>query len=183
MLHCLHPGAFVSKAVERKDTFLLSQLLCLHRFSGIKAFLCYFLFIFIKWNTREEKQCTVKASTTKQIEITWPYTQIKKFEEILVVLPYMIAVSKDFEMVFHCRITCCFSCRMLLIWIRQGKSPFVQLLSGIVKLFSVFHFSVSYYLYVLLSHIRETPHLFFHSTVTPVLRNTKAPTTWRVFKM
>lgn len=93
----LYPGAFVSMAVERKDTFLLSQLVCLDRFSGIKAFLCYFLFIFIKRNTREERQCIIKAPTTTQIEITWPYNQIKKFhnEGILIVLPYIIAVSKD----------------------------------------------------------------------------------------
>lgn len=181
----LYPGAFVSKAVERKDTFLLSQLVCLDRFSGIKAFLCYFLFIFIKRNTREEKQCIIKAPTTTQIEITWPYNQIKKFhnEGILIVLPYIIAASKDSEVVFHCRITCCFSCRILFIQIRQGKSPLVPLISGILKLFSVFHFSTSHYVNVLLLHIRETPHLFFHSIVTPGLRNTKAPTTWKVFKM
>lgn len=33
--------------------------------------------LFIKWNTGEEKRCTIKAPTTKQIEITWPYTQSK----------------------------------------------------------------------------------------------------------
>lgn len=181
----LHPGAFVSKAVERKDIFLLSQLEYLDRFLGIKAFLCYFLFIFIKWNTREEKRCFTKAPTTKQIEIAWQYTQIKKFhnEEILVVVPYLIAVRKHFEMVFHCRITCCFSCITLFIQIRQGKYPLVQLISGILKLFSVLHFSTPHYVDVLLSHIRETPHLFFCSIVTPGLRSTKAPITWKVFKM
>lgn len=145
----------------------------------------FFLFIFIKRNTREEKQCIIKTPTTKQIEIAWPYTEIKKFhnEEILVMLPYIIAVSKDFEVVFHCRITCCFSCGTLLIQIRQGKSPLVQLISGMLKLFSVFHFSTSHYVNVLLSHIRETPHLFFHNIVTPGLRNTKAPTTWMVVWM
>lgn len=40
-------GAFMTKTMERKDTFLLSQLVCLDRFSGIKAFFYYSLFIFM----------------------------------------------------------------------------------------------------------------------------------------
>lgn len=88
-----------------------------------------------------------KGPTTKQIEIVWPYTQIKKLhnEEILVVLPYMTAMSEDFEMVFHCRITCCFPCITLLIQIRQGKSPLVQLISGILNPFQCFGISLFYF--------------------------------------
>lgn len=41
-----YPVAFTGKPVERKGTFLLSQLVCLDRFSSIKALLCYSLPIF-----------------------------------------------------------------------------------------------------------------------------------------
>lgn len=65
----------------------------------------------------------------------------------------------DLEMIFHHRITCCFSCRTLLIQIRQRRSPpgpaAGGLISGILKLFSVFYFFTSRHFSVMLLHVKS----------------------------
>ena len=57
-----------------------------------------------------------------------------------------------------------------------------DLVSGTLKLFSAFHFSTLHYFNVMLLHVREIPHLFLHSTITPGLRNSKPPTPKRSLK-
>lgn len=57
-----------------------------------------------------------------------------------------------------------------------------DLVSGTLKPFSAFHFSTLHYFNVMLLHVREIAHLFFHSTITPGLRNSKPPTPKRSLK-
>lgn len=58
-----------------------------------------------------------------------------------------------------------------------------DLISGILKLFSVFHFSISQHFRILLLHVRTIyHHIFSHSPVTSAWKNTKPPTPLKCLK-